>query len=278
MKFSLTPIKNKITIFAEIVQKNLYFYIAGFIILYLLKYHYSIATAQQLEWILFPTSWFVTLLTGINFRNDPDFGIVNHEHRLIIAASCAGVNFLIISFACFMYGLIHNYKNTKERLFWFISCGIGAFLFTVIVNSLRIVISIYFFENTALYSRWLTPEMFHQIEGIFIYFFFLIIFYQIMNFLTLYLRDNNLKLNINFIQMKNISLKILIPFIFYMLVTIVVPVINHGIDKIIDPFFIVHATGVFFICSLIIIFFIVMRYSVKGYVKINRYLKGQSQR
>ncbi len=277
MKFSLAPIKNKITNFAEIVQKNLYFYIAGFILLYLLKYHYSIATAQQLNWILFPTSWLVTLLTGVNFKNDPDFGIVNHEHKLIIAASCAGVNFLIICFACFMYGLIHNYKNLKEKLFWFVFCAVSAFLFTIFTNTIRIIMSIYFFDNKGLYENWITPELFHQFEGIFIYFFFLVISYQIMNYLTMYLRDKNLKLNLNIFKDNNLSFKIIIPFLFYILVTLVAPVINHGIGHI-DFFFIIHAIGVFFICSLMIIFFIVMQYSVKGYVKISRYFKGQQQR
>src|SRR2546430_4235675 len=73
--------------------------IAQFLVILLsawsLKWFYSTATVDQLRWILWPTTKPVELVTGAQFEFESRAGYMNSGHTFLIAASCAGVNFLI---------------------------------------------------------------------------------------------------------------------------------------------------------------------------------------
>src|ERR1044071_7299112 len=74
-----------------------------------LKWFYSSATVDQLRWILWPTTKLVELVTGAQFAFESRAGYMNIEHTFLIAASCAGVNFLITAFV--MLGLRKLWRN-----------------------------------------------------------------------------------------------------------------------------------------------------------------------
>ncbi|HSD45603.1 MAG TPA: exosortase K, partial [Pyrinomonadaceae bacterium] len=63
-----------------------------------LKFYYSTATADELRWILAPTTLFVELLSGERFEFESLAGYMSSDHRFVIAVPCAGVNFLITAF------------------------------------------------------------------------------------------------------------------------------------------------------------------------------------
>ena len=63
-----------------------------------LKHFYSTASADELRWILAPTTVLVELLTGGSFAFESHAGYMSSDQRFLIAASCAGVNFLLTSF------------------------------------------------------------------------------------------------------------------------------------------------------------------------------------
>src|SRR5215475_6701931 len=63
-----------------------------------LKLHYSTASADQLRWILAPTTALVELISGVSFEFESHAGYISRERSFLIASSCAGVNFLIAAF------------------------------------------------------------------------------------------------------------------------------------------------------------------------------------
>src|SRR5687767_9823927 len=63
-----------------------------------LKYHYSTATPDQMRWILAPTTLLVELFSRKSFEFESYTGYMSADHTFVIAAPCAGVNFLITAF------------------------------------------------------------------------------------------------------------------------------------------------------------------------------------
>ena len=63
-----------------------------------LKLYYSAASANQLRWILAPTTLFVELVSGVSFEFESHAGYISEDRSFLIAPSCAGVNFLITAF------------------------------------------------------------------------------------------------------------------------------------------------------------------------------------
>ena len=64
----------------------------------LVKYYYSTTSVDQLRWILAPTTLGVELVTGFNFEFESHAGYMISDRSFLIAAPCAGVNFLITAF------------------------------------------------------------------------------------------------------------------------------------------------------------------------------------
>jgi exosortase K len=158
------------------LAENALFYAIGLIISFGLKYYYSHAGNDDLNWILIPTSRVVEYLSGIHFERELHIGLVNHAYRFIIVPSCAGVNFLTIAFSTLFFSFIHRLKGIGLKLLWLgISAGF-AYLLTLVANALRIITAIYLYRAD-IYGEWVTLERVHRIEGVFIYFFFLLIAY-----------------------------------------------------------------------------------------------------
>src|SRR5687767_10590457 len=63
-----------------------------------LKLFYSSASVNDLRWILAPTAALSGWVTGTEFTFEPYAGYMSADRTFLIAASCSGVNFLIIAF------------------------------------------------------------------------------------------------------------------------------------------------------------------------------------
>ena len=124
---------------------NAWFLIA-LLIAFGLKYHYSRAGSDELSWILAPTASVVEHVSGIRFENEARTGFVNHQHRVIIAPSCAGVNFLITAFCMAVFYGIHRLKSRRDKLLWLTFSGMCAYFLTIGVNAVRIILSIYLYN------------------------------------------------------------------------------------------------------------------------------------
>ncbi len=166
--------------FKKFVLDNLICYILVVLIAFGLKYHYSKAGSDALIWILTPTARLVEWTSGIHFEYEAQTGFVNTAQRIIIAPSCAGVNFLIVALCMAAFCGLHLFRRQMRKLCWLAVSGLNAYALTIAVNTLRIISSIYIYRMD-IYGGWLTPERMHRMAGIVIYFFFLCLFYMIIN-------------------------------------------------------------------------------------------------
>ena len=142
-----------------------------------IKFHYAVASVNQLRWILAPTTWLVELITGSNFEFESYTGYMSSDRTFVIAASCAGVNFLITSFL--MLSLRKLWRDRAVKIAWrFIALvAIVAYLATVIANTVRISSSLLLRRMPVQIG--LSPDQLHRFEGIFIYFGFLLLLFLV---------------------------------------------------------------------------------------------------
>lgn len=166
----------------SIVQKNGIFYLAGFFLLLGIKYFYSSAAVSDLRWILAPTAGWVRILSGIPFVYEPGAGYVNHSFRFLIAASCSGVQFMLIASATLLYSFVHRMPTKGKGMCWTACSFLFSYVYTVLVNGIRIVLSIYLplsLPRELFSGGWLTPDRFHTITGAIVYFTALFILYRL---------------------------------------------------------------------------------------------------
>ena len=153
-----------------------------------LKLYYSTASPNQLRWILAPTTALVELITGRQFEFESHAGYLSSDRTYLIAASCAGVNFLITAFL--MLALRKLWRDSctgvppwaplQTHLGWsFIPvAAVFAYLSTLVANTVRISIALWLQRNP-LELSWLTPNQLHRFEGILVYFGFLLLLFVI---------------------------------------------------------------------------------------------------
>lgn len=172
----------------SLIKKNYIFYLIGFVIIFGIKYFYSKAGSNELEWILAPTAWWVRILSGIPFEREPSIGYISHQFRFIIAPSCSGVQFMIITIATLIYSYVHR-MNTIRRGFGWVAFSLGtSYLLTIIVNGFRIVTAIHlpiYFYETNIHYEWMTPEKLHTLIGIIVYFTSLFIIYHVAGYISM---------------------------------------------------------------------------------------------
>jgi exosortase K len=167
-----------------------------------LKFYYSTATADELRWILAPTTVLVELLSGKSFEFESLAGYMSSDHSFVIAAPCAGVNFLITSFV--MLGLRRLWRDRFQAVSWrFIPLTAGlAYVSTLVANTTRIWIALH-----PVKVSWLTGNQVHRLEGIVVYFGFLLLLFMLT-------------------ERSNSAQRFLFPLVAYYTITLGVPLLN----------------------------------------------------
>ena len=133
-----------------------------------LKYHYSTANADELGYVLAPTAAVVRLVTGAQVVAEAGAGYLSQELSILIAPSCAGVNFLVIAWCMLGLGFVRQVSLPHAKLAWLALSAALAYTTTVLVNAARIVF------GSALQSAppgWapLPAEQVHRVEGVVVY-------------------------------------------------------------------------------------------------------------
>lgn len=154
-----------------------------------LKYHYSTASVDDLRWILSPTTFAVEAITGKHFEFESHAGYMSEDHTFLIAASCSGVNFLIISFVMLTLGKISRSWPRNIEWRFFPIAMLVAYLTTLLANTTRIVGALRL-QQLDLEIGWLGREELHRLEGIFVYFGFLLLLFVASEKLSLRQRYN----------------------------------------------------------------------------------------
>lgn len=140
-----------------------------------LKYFYSTASVNQLRWILTPVTVAVEFISGRNFEFEPYAGYIDSRHTFVIAASCAGVNFLITAFLMLALGELWRDRSQETKWRFLPIAAVVAYVTTLVANTVRITTAMQLREVRVGSS--LTAIQLHRLEGIFVYFGFLLLLY-----------------------------------------------------------------------------------------------------
>jgi exosortase K len=121
-------------------------------------------TCSELLFLLAPTSWLVSCITGISFSFDSTEGFVSEASRIIIAPSCAGARYLGISL---MMGLV--VLPARFLTVWILLLlTIFSLATTILANTMRIV-TVISLERILLAQNVSVPSWFHEACGSFVY-------------------------------------------------------------------------------------------------------------
>ena len=143
-----------------------------------LKFYYSTATPNELRWILAPTTTLVELLSGRSFQFESFTGYMSSDHTFVIAVSCAGVNFLITAFL--MLAVRTLWQRRFESISWsFLPiAAVSAYVATLIANTVRICIALEI-QRRGIEIGGLSANQLHRLEGIVVYFGFLMLLFLV---------------------------------------------------------------------------------------------------
>ncbi len=145
---------------------------------FMLKLHYSAASANQLRWILAPTTALVEFTSGVSFEFESHAGYLSSDRSFLIAGSCAGVNFLITAFLVLSIGHLLRDRSTGTSWVLIPTLFMIAYLVTIVANTARITIAMRL-QKIPAGAGWLPPEQLHRLEGILVYFGFLLLLFVI---------------------------------------------------------------------------------------------------
>jgi exosortase K len=132
---------------------------------YGLKRFYSQATADELDWLLAPTAALVEALSGHDFERELDAGWFCRELAVVIPPACAGVNYLIVACSTLVAGFVVRVPKPLGKVVLTAVSALSAYLATLVVNALRIVLSLQLGRGEIL-PDWLSFEAWHRLEGI----------------------------------------------------------------------------------------------------------------
>jgi exosortase K len=141
-----------------------------------LKSYYSTATADELRWILAPTTTLVELLSGKRFEFESYAGYMSSDRTFVIAVPCAGVNFLITSFL--MLALRRLWRERFQAINWryLPLAAVLAYAATLIANTTRIWLALELRARSVQITGLIGNQM-HRLEGIVVYFGFLLLLF-----------------------------------------------------------------------------------------------------
>lgn len=235
-------------------------YLMGALCALWLKAYNSGAKSDELLWLLAPTVGWVKVLSGIVFEYLSGIGYVSHLHRFVIAPSCSGLQFFIIVFLMLVFSFSHRMKTTRKGMTWICYAAVLAYLYTVLVNGIRITLSIYVPEQLQrmhIAIEGSMQEQFHTMLGIVVYFVFLLLGYQ--------LTDRCLEKMAGLLLAEPKKTKVrhgyFSPIFWYLFIVLGVPFLNGAYARNPDGF-LKYAYLVIGVCALILGIWWLLRYSL----------------
>ncbi len=213
--------------FKTLLKDNWIFYLLTILAALAMRYFSRITDSDALLWILAPTTRWAGILGGIHFEYLPHMGYVNHFYRFLIAPSCSGIRFMMITFLMLIFSFIHKFSSNRAKTFWFGISAVFSYLFTIFVNGIRITTAIYLpipLEKAGLLTGLLNPDRLHTLIGTVVYFSSLCVFYPLASCLCQYLfallSD---KCADSFSSASETESRLLIPAFWYLLAVLVIP-------------------------------------------------------
>jgi exosortase K len=135
---------------------------------YLVKRHYSTASAEELGWALVPTTYFVEKLTGLHFTFERGAGFVSESRRLVIAPACAGVNFFVIALSSLSFSFIGEVRGLRRKALLVVASALSAYIAMLVVNATRISLGAVLAPHLGLAGDAFRHQL-HRVEGVVTY-------------------------------------------------------------------------------------------------------------
>ena len=122
----------------------------------LLKHHYSIASASDLDWMFRPLSVLLEWFTGHAFYRDSNHEWVSGSADVRLVKACAGINFMLMSFMAYAWTLRPGCCRAVAARSWIAKGAvllgaaiIAAWMTSLLANSLRIIVAMALTSNGA---------------------------------------------------------------------------------------------------------------------------------
>lgn len=142
--------------------------LVALVLAWLLKLHYSEATPEALRWILAPTAGLASLLLQHELVFRAGEGYLSRELSILVSPACAGVNFLIVALLALALGFGHRFEGWAGRARWLGLSLLIAYAVTIVVNVLRIGLSVAL-AHTAARTLGLSFQSVHRLLGVVVY-------------------------------------------------------------------------------------------------------------
>jgi exosortase K len=158
-------------------QRQIY-YLAIVIIFVICKLLYSIADNNHLIFMIFPVNYGIEQMTGSSSFFIPENGYYFPVENILIDKSCSGFNFWMLAFTLYSFQMIYH-SGKRINIYFLPIMFLMTYIFTLFTNTSRILISIKMltiFNPTILKKNSLT----HEAIGGFVFIFFFILFYLII--------------------------------------------------------------------------------------------------
>ena len=144
-----------------------------------MKRHYADARADDLTWILDPTTRLVSVMTRTSFAWQPGEGYFSPDRLFLIEKSCAGINFMAAAFGMLTVGLMHRAASARSAVVVVGVSLLASYSAAVLVNAVRIAGAMWLAGDAAAQSAFITPAGIHRVEGIVVYFGGLVLLYEL---------------------------------------------------------------------------------------------------
>ncbi|NNE68011.1 MAG: exosortase K, partial [Pyrinomonadaceae bacterium] len=148
----------------------------------------STSSVNDLLWILAPTAGLVELVTRSGFEFESYAGYMNRDKTFLIAASCSGINFLVTSFLMLAYGSLIRAPGRIPKWSWIPVTAAAAYLTTIIANTVRISTALRI-QQVPAETGLISEAQAHRLEGIVVYFGFLVLLYYVSGLSQIGRRD-----------------------------------------------------------------------------------------
>lgn len=135
-----------------------------------LKAFYARATPSELGWILEPTVGVVSFVTGASFVFESGDGWLSSDLGLLVAPSCAGVNFLVAAIVTGVVGFAMPPGRVERRVAFALTTLPVAYALTVGANATRIVLGVMLADLAAAGRLPGSADAVHRAEGVAVYF------------------------------------------------------------------------------------------------------------
>ena len=151
--------------------------ILPFLIFIGIKYFFTLLGNDDIVFILKPVVKIISFMKNSSYEFISGSGYYFPDFDIIVNKSCSGYTFFSLCLSLSVYQLISKADSLIRILISVVSAIIIAYFVTILANSSRILFSLYFHFNNEFFPF---SKSLHYAEGVFIYLFFLISVYIII--------------------------------------------------------------------------------------------------